>query len=839
MKVSYNWVQEYVDFDLPPIEELAAKIGSQLGEVKEVVNLGAKYQGIVVARIVSCRAVEDSDHLNLCLIDDGGTANDIERDENGLVQVVCGAPNVREGLLVAWLPPGSTVPSSFDKDPFVLGARKLRGYVSNGMLASPAELAIGDNHDGILEIDLPCEPGANFAKLYGLDDYIVDIENKMFTHRPDCFGILGVAREISGILGKPFTEPDWFKTVTGQLDHAESNLPLVIKNQVPQLVPRFMAVALSDITIAPSSIKIQAYLSKVGVRPISNIVDLTNYFMFLTGQPLHAYDYDKVRALDGNETATLIARLPHEDEKLTLLNGKEIQPREEAIMIATESQAIGLGGVMGGASTEIDSTTKNIILECATFEMYSIRKTSMTHGIFSEAVTRFNKGQSPYQNDRVLYAIVQAISEVAGAKVASEVIDNVAPTLDTAKSVVGNVSVQLDFIMARLGVDLSAATVISLLQNVGFTVDEESTENATHLNVGVPFWRTDIAIGEDIVEEVGRLYGFDNLELKLQSRNIMPAAKNQMLDFKSDIRSILSAAGANEALTYSFVHGNLVDKLGQRRQQSYKLTNALSPELQYFRQSLAPSLLEKVHANVRAGYDQFAIFELGKTHQFDPSNNLDDGDILENDSLALVITADDKAAKQFDGAPYFQVRKYLDVLLSELNIAGLVSFEAMQDGGYYEVGRSASILAGATIVGGIGEYSQAVRKSLKLPNFTAGFEIDTAKLLELRKTHSSYQVLSKFPRVDQDICLRVPVSVSYGQLLKTAVETLTQSIADGVTYQIRPVDIYQKADDQSFKQITFRISLSDSNKTMTDQEVSKLLDGISQSAKDMYSAERI
>ena len=188
MKVSYNWVQEYLDFELPPINELAAKIGSQLGEVESVVNLGAKYECIIVAQIMSCRAVEDSDHLNLCLIDDGGVVKDLERNEDGHVQVVCGAPNVREGLLVAWLPPGSTVPSSFDKDPFVLGARKLRGYVSNGMLGSPAELAIGDNHDGILEIDLPSKPGESFAKLYGLDDYIIDIENKMFTHRPDCFG---------------------------------------------------------------------------------------------------------------------------------------------------------------------------------------------------------------------------------------------------------------------------------------------------------------------------------------------------------------------------------------------------------------------------------------------------------------------------------------------------------------------------------------------------------------------------------------------------------------------------------------------------------------------------
>ena len=627
MKISYNWIQEYLDFQLPSVNDLVLTIGAQLGEVKEVIDLGAKYQKIVVAKILSCQTVPESDHLNICLIDDGGATTDVERNEAGLVQVVCGAPNVREGILVAWLPPGSTVPSSFDHDPFVLGARKLRGFMSNGMLASPQELGIGDNHDGILEVDFACLLGANFAEIYGLNDYIIDIENKMFTHRPDCFGILGVAREISGILGHQFLEPSWYETFVNQLIPYGPELPLIVRNEAPELVPRFMAVAIQGVTVGPSTVWMQTHLSRVGIRPISNIVDTTNYYMYLTGQPLHAYDYDKVKALDNGEGATLIARRVTAGEQLTLLNGKAIEPRIDAIVIATNTEVIGLAGVMGGASTEVDASTKNIILECATFDMYSIRRTSMVHGLFSEAVTRFNKGQSPLQNDRVLEAAAGWICSnslnVNGAtEFASHILDESAPGLTVNVPTIGTVELTIDFIAVRLGVEFEPGAIQTLLGNVGFIVETESVNDTYLLRVAVPFWRTDIALKEDIVEEVGRLYGFDKLPLKLSSRTLTPVTKNDMLQLKNQLRSSLKQAGANEVLTYSFVHGNLLTKVGQNPEQAYKLKNALSPDLQYYRMSLTPSLLEKVNSNIRAGYGHFALFEFGKCHELGQAEDL-------------------------------------------------------------------------------------------------------------------------------------------------------------------------------------------------------------------------
>ena len=842
MNVSYNWVQEYLDTPLPPIDELVSKIGAQLGEVQGVTNVGAKYQKIVIVKIMSCQPVPDSDHLNVCLIDDGGVTPDVERDGSGLVQVVCGAPNVRTGITVAWLPPGSTVPSSFDKDPFVLGSRTLRGVVSNGMLASPQELSIGDNHDGILELDEQ-QPGTSFAAAYDLNDYIIDIENKMFTHRPDCFGVLGVAREIAGILGQSFTEPQWFATYTKNLLPIGDQLPLAVHNLAPELVPRFMAVVLSGLTVAPSDVKLQTYLSRVGIRPINNIVDVTNYYMYLTGQPLHAYDYDKVKALDAQVGASLVARQTQPGDQLTLLNGKIIQPRPGAIVIATNSQVIGLAGVMGGASTEVDANTTSIILESATFDMYSIRRTSMVHGLFSEAVTRFNKGQSPYQNDRILLAAAHRLCDGSSAQFASDVHDEIASGLTPNQATTGQLVIGTDFINQRLGSSLKAEAISQLLSNVGFVI--ERSQDTDSLTINVPFWRTDISLKEDIVEEVGRLYGFDNVPLNLPMRSLTPAFKNPHLSLKQAIRTSLQRAGANEVLTYSFVHGNLLKKVGQEPALAYKLINALSPDLHYFRLSLTPSLLEKVNPNIRAGYASFVLFELGKAHQAGPQPHLTEEAVpLEDDKLCVVLAADTKTAKQFNGAAYYQVRNYLVTLLQQLSLNQPLRFEPLQTRDQtsvvYAEGRSASVYVGDQCIGVIGEFANQLTQALKLPAYCAGFEIDTKVLMQLvQQAEDSYRALSKYPKIEQDICLRVSQTTTYQQVLSLAAKKL--SALDDNTYHwtISPVDIYQRPDDHDHKQITLRLSLTNFERTLTEQEVSKLLTELASLAQQELRAERI
>ena len=842
MKISLNWIREFLDFELPPLDELVDTIGSQLGAVEEVIDLSKKYQGIRVAKVVSCEDHPNAERLHVCKIDDGGKTQDVERDDKGLVQIVCGAPNVRESLMVVWLPPGTTVPATAMSDPLVLEVRDIRGVKSNGMLASARELGIGDSHEGLLELEADVQAGSDFAETYKLNDQVIDIENKMFTHRPDCFGILGVAREIAGITGHQFTSPEWYMSPPAL--NGGGGLPLAVKNELPELVPRFMAVALSNVVIAPSPLWLQTYLSRLGVRPINNVVDITNYMMLLTGQPQHAYDYDKVKALSDGDTATLIVRNPHSGEKLTLLNGKEVEPRPEAIIIASDKQAIGLGGIMGGAETEVSSETKNIIVECANFDMYSIRRTSMAHGIFSDAVTRLNKGQSPLQNDRVLIETVKTLCATTKASVASPLIDDqhLQSEQISRSSVHPAVTVPTDFINKRLGLSLDDAQIEALLTHVEFSVDTKSH------SFSAPFWRTDIEQREDIVEEIGRLYGYDKLPLELPMRTIKPPVKDPLLELKSKIRSVLSAAGANEVLTYSFVHGNLLEKAGQDKTQAFELGNALSPDLQYYRLSLLPSLLDKVHLNIKAGYDEFALYEIGKGHGKGEVD--EDGVPLEFNRLGLVFAADPKLARQkYSGAAYYQVQKFATHLLREcgkpqtLTIIPLDQADAgehvvlQQMLAPYEKTRSAVLHNGKYIVGVMGEFKPSVLKAFKLPDYAGGFELFLSALSS--ETAKTYAALPKYPKVQQDISLKVPLAVAYQQLYDFVWSTLEASKPEQTTLELSPLDIYQREEDTEHRQITLRLGIASFAKTMTDSEVNSLLDTVARAASDKLGTERL
>lgn len=846
MKISLNWAQQYSNVDLKKagIDELVRKIGAQLGEVEDVTLWGPRFVGIVVVRVVTCEKHHNADKLHVCTIDDGHTTKNVKRDKDGYIQVVCGAPNVRAGMLVAWIPPGVTVPSTLDKDPFVLEAREIRGVISNGMLASASELGISDDHGGLLEIKTEdvgrelAKPGMPFKALYNLDDAVIEVENKMFTHRPDCFGILGAAREIAGIQHLSFKSPDWY--VRQPSFAAGKGLALKVRVEDRTLVPRFMAVALSDVRVAPSPMWMQAGLARVGIKPINNVVDITNFVMYLTGQPLHAYDYDKVKALSG-ETPTLVARSANKGEKLALLNGKTIEFDTPTVVIATDKVAIGVGGVMGGSETEVDGQTVNIILECANFNMYSIRKTSMKYGLFTDAVTRFNKGQSPAQTDKILAYALDLLSQLCEGRIASQTFD-IVDTKQTRDN--PRITITANFVNERLGTHLSLKDMARLLENVEFKT-VKAPADTTKLHVQAPFWRTDIEIPEDVVEEIGRLYGYDNLPLILPARDVAPAERDSLMSLKSTIRETLAAAGANEVLTYSFVHGNLMEKTGQNPDNAFRLSNALSPDLQYFRMSLLPSLLDKVHPNIKAGYDEFALFEMNPVHNKDL---VTDGLPIEEHRLGLVFAAEDKIASEaYRGAPYYQARRYLDELLRSLGIEAVfepaTDHEPKMDVGKaalapFARGRAAYVKTiGGKLLGELGEFRTEVRRSLKLPAFSAGFELDVGRLLEEQKD-VMYAPLPRFPKVQQDISLRVPEKVTHGELADVIRSELAAAKPDETLLTCDTIDIYQPG-GESFKHITFRISLASYERTLTAPEVNTLLDTAAATAGEKYGASRL
>lgn len=823
MIISVNWLKKFTDIDVS-VDELVKLIGSRLVEIEDVIDLGKKYEGVVIAKVVECEPLEGSDHLNVTKIDDGGVVQDVERDENGHVQVVCGAPNVRAGLTVAWLPPRSTVPETFGKEPFVLGSRELRGVMSNGMLASAKELDLFDDHTGILELDEKHAAGTSFADAYELNDYLLDIENKSLTHRPDTFGIVGFAREVAGIQGKKFETPRSLHNMDISWTDKEGDLPVpAVTIDDPELCNRYQAIILSDVDAkAKSSLEVQTYLARVGVRPHSAVVDATNYLMMLTGQPLHAFDFDKLKAVNNGEI-DIHVRGGRDGEKLVLIDGREIELSQNDIVIANGNTAVALAGAMGGRDTEIDDDTTNVLLESATFNLYNLRNTQMRHGIFSEAITRFTKGQPAELTAPVLAEAVKLLNLSAGAKRVSDV-GEAYPGEKEAEVVYA----KAEHMNAALGTHFTTEQIVTTLKNVEFEV---STDENGVIAATPPYWRADIHISEDLDEEVGRLNGFDTIQPTLPARDFTAVSPSSFDTFRSKVRQALSRAGANEVLTYSFVHGDMLKKSGQSIDNAYKIVNSISPDLQYYRLTLTPSLLGLMHLNEKAGYDEFAVFEINKVHS--KVFGMDEDDTpREVDLIALALV--DKG----EGAAYFRAKTTLEFLGDQLHVKfifkSIESEPGYDESAPFDYKRSAMVHDEATgeYIGIVGEYKSTVRKAFKLSERTAGFELDPRALHRAAQAAGvNYRALSRYPSTTRDVTFKVPVTTSFKDIYDAA----TSVNDEDITVSVEPAGIYQSegADD---KNVTLRFTLEPKSKTLTADEANTL---VNQVADRVVSDEKI
>ena len=778
MKISLNWLKKYVDIKVSN-EDLIRLIGARLVEVEGVIDETHKYDNIYIVRVEKAEKIPDT-HLTLCQINVGDvTVPKVEKTADGLVQIVCGAPNVREGMLAVWIAPGAVVPASVHEDaPFVIGKRKMLGkYESNGMLAGADELDFDDKHEKIAEIDpAVAQPGDALADTFGLKDKILDIENKSLTHRPDCFGVIGFAREVAGILGQKFVEPKFLHEETvfpegflvkekDELVSRDAKLKIEITDA--ELCARYTGavVKVLDATAEEKYLsEMQILIAKSGMMPVSHIVDVTNYLMLLTGQPLHAFDYDKFLAVGGGDNPEIIVREAKAGETLELLDGKTIECIPSDILITSSGVPVALAGAMGGKNTEIDENTKNILLEAATFSLYHLRKTQMAHGIFTEAITRFTKGIPMSGTFNVL---AEAVKEMNAKPL--ELRDRVKVPF-TANTI----EVSVEDVNSLLGTDYSKALIIKTLENVGFMITVEKD----NLRIVAPTWRTDIHIEEDIIEEVGRLLGYDNIAPTLPLHQT--AEPNKMWELKKQIREIMRRLGANEVLTYSFVAGKLLEKAGQDPKNSYKIVNSISPELQYIRQSLVPSLLDKAYVNQKIPFDKFALYEMNKVYQKAWGSN-DENVPVEKMQMGMVL-----AERKSTGTAYYKAKKYAEELLGELQVP--VKFVPMTSelamARPFEPKRAAEIVAeDGTTIGVVGEFKTSVRMNFKLAKYLAGMEFDLDAILP-RVNGSKDIYIGEVEKRD----LTVKTTSTYAELIDKINKVLAQNDTQAV---ITPIAIYQ------------------------------------------------
>ena len=798
MLISLNEIKKYVTIPAEVSDsELIQLIGSRLVEVEEVTDLAPKYQGIYVVKVMKAEPIPDT-HLNLCEIDAGAHNSEFKQLENGFVQVVCGAPNVHAGMLAVWIAPGAIVPETYGNENFRISTRKLQGYESNGMLAGADELCFDDEHKSIAEIDPKlAQSGDSFAEVFGLNDLIIDVENKSLTHRPDCFGLIGFAREVAGILGVKFQEPEWPELA------AAHDLPISIKITDKDLCPRY-SCAVFDVPhherskyLTPDDI----FLAKAGMRSIDPLVDLTNILMLETGQPLHAFDYDKLIAVGGTDKPQIIVRAAADGEELQLLDGKVIKCIPEDILITSNNIPVALAGAMGGKNTEIDASTKRVILESATFSLYHLRKTQMAHAIFSEAITRFTKGQPAGMTWPVLAEAVRRL-DVTPLATADDYPGETPETI---------VKVTVSQINDLLGTDYSVDTIKDTLENVGFKV-----ESGAELIISVPLWRTDIHIPEDIIEEVGRLLGYDNITLELPYGPFKGTEISPMLRLKSKLRSILSDRLAmNELLTYSFVSRSLLEKVGQDPDESYQIVNSISPELQCFRQQIVPSLLDKIRENVKSGHKAFTLYEINQITNRNYGLDADGVPIVKTD-LGIVSLSDFYQLKS-DLFTALERGLHIDIEYAQLTPGS----EAAKQYPYLEPLRSAEIFVENHRIGAFGEVKAAVKRKFKLDSTVSACEISLDDIVNQKQTLSVDVELSKFPSVERDLTLKVTADTPFGRI-DTAIHSALDQ--EALIYSVMPVSIYQP--DSESKNLSFHLKFASLDHTLNAEEITAIMDKI-------------
>lgn len=827
MKITTNLLRQFGNINATD-EEIIRLSKEHIAEVEEQHNLKSDYENIVIAEIVEKELHPDSDKLGIYQITTDGTNK---------IQVVAGDRALEVGDKVAYIQPGAIVPYSIytEEEPVVIKSVKLRGVESNGMLGSERELNIGSNHTEVLKLSKDAPVGENFSKYYFLEDTAFSIENKGLTNRGDLFGVIGLARELTAITGNKFTSPDWFLDHDKNLTPETNCLNLQITNNAEVLCPRYTAVAMDNVNIKESPIEIKSALIKCGIKPINNIVDITNYISLIFGQPMHAFDYDKIVANDQSttKTANIEIRLARDGENILGLDNKIHELNDKTIVIADSTHPIAIAGVIGGQDTEVDFNTKRIIFESANFDKNSVRKTSMELGLATDSCT---KNKHSLDTEMTLPALKKAVSlakELADAKIASNIVDIYPTPFDTNQTI----KFDLENFNTIAGIEMNLEQVKSILENLEYKVTESEDRS---LIVFVPSWRRDVVIKQDIYEDIVRVYGYNNIPAILPKKDIKPPLKNKVFELKKEVRDILSNRGANEIVTYSFTSLKNFQDCNLNPDEAYRILNSLSPELSLMRTSLLQSILQKGKENMARGFDKFVLFEQGISHL---RSRIDENNLPEEEwMLSLLLTNAEK--NEYIGSPYYEVKKYLADLLDSLNYSN-IKYTLIADMEeevlpprlknilpMFDPNVSAVVSIGMDYIGIVGEVKDSLKDAFKLPQNTAAFELSLTYLSTLEKSSKKYRDIPIYPPFSVDMCFKVDSSVIYSDLYNEIEFVINKENYYG---KIECLDIYQ--DNEKEKKITFRITVSNYNSTFSNKEINIIKEQIVKKLAKKYSAE--
>ncbi len=800
MKLTLDWLQNYVDISGVTPSELADHL-TMLGlEVDAVTPLYEDLTPLKTGLVVSAERHPDADKLTVCQVKIGDTTH----------QIVCGAPNVRKDLNVVVALPGTVLPGDMK-----IGKSKIRGVESFGMICSERELGLSTSHDGIMELPPEAGEGLAFTRAMGLADTFVEVD--LTPNRPDCASVIGVAREVAGVLKKELHLP-----VSGaEIKKTSGEFSVEIESS--ELCPRYAGRLIKNIKIGPSPWWLRKRLLSVGMRPISNIVDITNFVMMEYGQPLHAFDFD---TLAGGK---IVVRAPREHEmSFTTLDGSTRQLDSEMMMICDGEKPIAVAGIMGGANSEVSDKTINILLESACFNPVSIRKTARKLNLATEASYRFERGVDPSGTINALNRAVELICELAGGHAPDEGVDNYGGKKEPL-----TLALRVGRTRSLLGLELSAGEITALLQSIGIrcVIKDDDT-----LLVSPPTFRVDIEREADLIEEVARLYGYNRIPTSLPKVDLSYPEQDKRRLRRLAIAERLTSIGFTEAINYSFVsdkHSEMMELAeSDVRYKTVRLLNPLSEEQSVLRTMLLPGLLENVRRNLNFQKTDVKLFEIGKV--FTPQDV--NAQPLETTRFTGAMSGTrygESAPLYFKPEPVdiFDVKGAVEFICREMSLG---SFDSDTAGLHFaipkpgteepfaEKGYALDIFIADRKLGSLGKLRTDILRRFSIKHDVFFFDLDYEGLCEPKAIEKKFTSLPIYPSVKRDIALVVPASVSAGELL-----TAVRNAPDKLIESCEIFDVYQGGKiPKGHKSVALSITYRSQTKTLTEKNVEKSHDKI-------------
>lgn len=784
MKVTYNWLKEFVDFDLNPTElgDLLTMLGL---EVEGIEQIGGGLDQVVVARVVEKTQHPNADKLSLCKVDNG----------REVLDVVCGAQNFKQGDTVALAQIGAVLPGDFK-----IKRSKIRGEESCGMLCSEKELALADESAGIMVLSPDLTLGTPLFDALGLKDTIFEIG--LTPNRADCLSVIGIAREIAAKLGTTLKQQSIAVPESGQ--SATTQVGVTIQD--PAGCPRYAARYVSGCTIAPSPAWLVNRLQAVGVRSINNVVDITNLVMMELGHPLHAFDYREVAG------GQIVVRKAGEGERFTTLDGQERVLTAADVVICDQQRAVALAGIMGGLNSEIKDDTRDILLESAFFDPPTIRRTSKRLGLHTESSHRFERGADIGMVPIALDRAASLMAELAGGIVASGQVDAY-PSPRQPVSICFRPQRCNDII----GIELSSERMAGLFRNLSFTVTEQVDGS---LQVGIPSWRIDIEREIDLIEEICRLNGFDQVPASMPVAAVISDRPSRHQQLQRLVRDHFVAEGMNEIVTFSFIGPDGADKLGlpgdDPRRAGIKLCNPLAEEQSVMRTTLLPGLLETASRNMSFRSLDLRLFEMRRIYVPAAGEELPHEPIWAAGLISGARFVEGWCQQQAD-ADFFDAKAVLENLFEKLQLDG-IRWSSDQPEAYYHPGKACRILCGSTPIGSLGELHPAVQTRFELERPVYCFELDFEALVRLSGKRRAIVPPSRYPDSVRDLALLAPVELPAAQLL-ACINGLRLKELENVDV----FDLYQgEKIPAGHKSIALRLRYRSVERTLTDEEVSAL-----------------